>query len=101
MLAGEFDLGAAEAFEACLRRIESRHPQSVVLDLRDLSFIDSTGLRLILDLNSRSRENGFELGIVRGPENVHRVFEITGLGEHLPLVEDAADLADRDDHAEG
>ena len=87
-LQGEFDLAAAEQFERQLKSLEAKKPKLIVIDLRKVRFIDSTGLQQILKADARSRQNGFRLTIVRGPANVHRVFEITGMDKHLSIVDD-------------
>ena len=87
-LRGEFDLAAAERFERELHRAEFDGARQIVIDLRGLSFIDSTGLQMVLKADARARENGFDLTVVRGPENVQRVFQVTGMEEYLPMVDD-------------
>lgn len=59
----------------------------VVLDLRGVTFLDSTGLRLVLELYRRSRADGWDLLIIEGPADVQRVFDVTGLRPLLPLAE--------------
>lgn len=91
-LQGELDLSTTEQLEEELRRVEADAPPELVLDLRGLRFLDSTGLRLIIGADARAREAGRRLVLVRGPETVHRVFTITRLDERLQLVEDPAQL---------
>lgn len=91
-LQGELDLSTTQQLEEELRRVEAASPAAVVLDLRGLRFLDSTGLRLIISADARARQNGRELILVRGPETVHRVFTITRLDERLQLVDDPAQL---------
>jgi anti-sigma B factor antagonist len=86
-LSGEFDLAAEPEFAGQVARIEGDRFRKVVLDLSEVTFIDSTGLRLILGLWERSRERGAELVLVRGPDAVHRVFEVTGLENVVPIVD--------------
>jgi anti-anti-sigma factor len=87
-LRGEFDLGAAATVEQRLSQVEHRHPDTMVLDLRELTFIDSTGLRTILGADARARVEGRRLLLVPGPPNVHRVFRIALLDQRLDFVED-------------
>jgi anti-sigma B factor antagonist len=93
-LAGEFDLACAQDFRERSKAIDNDAFRRVVLDLRKLTFIDSTGLRLIIDLWKRSREKGLEIVVVRGSEAVQRVFKITGMDEVLPMVDARSRLAD-------
>jgi anti-anti-sigma factor len=88
-LQGELDLASTRPLEEELERVEHSRPRVIVLDLRSLTFLDSTGLRVITSADGRAREQGRRLVIVKGPAPVHRVFEITKLDEHLELVEDA------------
>jgi anti-sigma B factor antagonist len=85
-LSGEIDLAAVEAIETELVPLEDRFP-TVILDLRDVTFLDSTGLRAIVSADARARSNGFELKIVRGPEQVQKILYLAGLDKILPLVD--------------
>src|SRR5271165_5509829 len=62
----------------------------LVLDLQQLQFIDSTGLRVILMALERRRERGQELAITPGSEQVQRLLSVTGVAEHLPTIATAA-----------
>ena len=87
VLSGEFDLSSAAQIEDVLKELEERRPDVLVLDLRELSFMDSTGLRVMVSADARARDDSRRLAIVQGPEAVHRVFRITGLDDHLEIVE--------------
>lgn len=56
---------------------------SVVLDLHQLEFIDSTGLRIILLARARCRERGQQLTVTRGSPQVERLLNVTGMTAHL------------------
>jgi anti-sigma B factor antagonist len=85
-LCGEFDLAASEAVETALLPLEARFPM-VILDLRQVTFLDSTGLRAIVSADARSRGDGFELKIVRGSEEVQKLLYLAGLDKILPLID--------------
>jgi anti-anti-sigma factor len=87
-LTGELDISTAQRLEDDLRRVEAERPELIVLDLQELSFMDSTGLRLLITADARAREDGRRLAIVRGNEMVHRVMRLTRLDERLDIVED-------------
>jgi anti-sigma B factor antagonist len=89
-LIGEVDLATVEAIETTLLPLEARFP-TVILDLRGVSFLDSTGLRGIVDADARARKRGIDLKIVRGPENVQKLLYLAGLDRILPLI-DAEEL---------
>ncbi len=91
-LRGELDLSTVEKVEDELRRIEDRADKLLVLDLSGLTFLDSTGLRLMVTADQRARKAGRRLALVRGPDTVHRVFTITKLDERLQMVDDVEEL---------
>jgi anti-anti-sigma factor len=84
-LAGELDLDGAERVTQELLRAEATDARRIILDLSRLRFIDSTGIRLILAADARSRTDGNRLVLIRGPRAVHRVFELTATDERLPF----------------
>lgn len=89
-LTGELDIAGAGRVEQELERIERETPATLVLDLRELAFMDSTGLRVILAADERAREQSRRLVIVRGSETVQRIIEMTRLNERLEIVDDPA-----------
>ena len=84
-LIGELDLDGAPRLEEELRRVESSDADAIVVDLGELQFIDSTGIRLLVMAAERSQEGRFSL--LRGPQQVHRIFEITDLADRLPFAD--------------
>ena len=88
-LRGELDLSTVEKVERELTRVEKAGASFVLLDLSELTFLDSTGLRLIVNADQRARESDRRLTIVKGPAPVQRVFSITKLDERLDMVNDA------------
>jgi len=92
-LSGELDLSTiAQLEQAVASRVDGK-PDLVVLDLRKLVFLDSTGLRLVLRLQEMLHEAGGRLVLVKGPRRVHRVFELTRAVEVLEIVPDPAEIA--------
>ena len=87
---GELDLSTVTKVQDALQRVEATPPPVIVLDLSKLTFLDSTGLRCLVTADRRARESGRRIVIVRGPDAVQRVFEITRLDERLELVDDAS-----------
>ena len=88
-LVGELDLSSVAKVQEELRRIEADAPDTLVVDLSKLTFLDSTGLRCIVTADERARNEGRKIVIVRGPDAVQRVFAITRLEERLEIVDDA------------
>ena len=93
-LNGELDLAGAAALEHELARVESEYDGAVVLDLRGVGFMDSSGLRMIALAAQRAQSLGRRLALVPGSEQVMRVFEITRMHERLDFVEDPQELTD-------
>jgi anti-sigma B factor antagonist len=87
-LSGELDLATASKLEDELKRVEVSEPALILLDLRPLSFMDSSGLRALLAADARAREGGRRLVLIRGDERVQRVLRITRLDERLEIVDD-------------
>jgi anti-anti-sigma factor len=82
---GELDLDTVHRVEAALGRLRDEGCASLVLDLRGLTFMDSTGLRLVIRWDSAARSDGFAFAIVPGEEVVQRVFKLTGMDQHLTV----------------
>jgi anti-anti-sigma factor len=88
IVSGELDLASAEALEASLKQLEASEPDVLVLDLRELEFMDSTGLRTVIAADARARDRGARLVVVRAPDEVDRVFRLTRMDQHLELVDE-------------
>jgi anti-anti-sigma factor len=86
-LVGELDLDGVERVSEHLLRAEETGATQIVLDLTGLQFIDSSGVRLILEADARSRANGSRLRLIRGPAAVQRVFVLSGVEDRLPWDE--------------
>ena len=89
-LRGELDLATVPEAEAALMRLEhDSNPTTIVLDLHELLFMDSTGLRFVLAADARATGSDRRFVVVRGPRNVHRVFLLALLEDRLEFVETA------------
>jgi anti-anti-sigma factor len=77
-LRGELDLASARKIEERFVAIDEQQPSRVMVDLAELAFIDSSGLRVLLLADARARERGYEFVLLPGQEPVQRVFEMTG-----------------------
>ena len=85
---GELDLSTADDLEKRIREIEVTGAPEIVLDLRGITFMDSTGLRLVIAADDRARGDGRSLLLVKGPENVHRVFRVALLDRRLDFIDE-------------
>jgi len=89
---GELDLSGAAVLEVELDRLaEEPDLAAVVLDLRGLEFLDSSGLRLVVLADMKAREARRRFALIRGGDTVHRVFEITRMSERLDFVDEPED----------
>lgn len=86
---GEIDLATVDLVREAVDR-EQQPGEAVVLDLREVAFMDTSGLRYVLELTERGHRQGFGVRLVRGPRAVQRVFEVSGLEPRLPFVDDPA-----------
>lgn len=85
---GELDLSVAKAFEDELRKALSNGTSAVVLDLAQVTFIDSTGLRALIRMAEETRHNGERLRIRRDlSPPVKRLLDLTSCGDHLPFTD--------------
>ncbi len=88
VLRGDLDLYNAPAFDDALVAVEGEKWPTLVLDLRELQFLDSMALRLIMRTQARAKQDGRRLVLVRGPEFIDRVLSLSGLDQHLELVDE-------------
>jgi len=84
-LHGDLDLYSSPALDDALVELEGEKWPLVVLDLRDLEFVDSSGLRLFARTHARAAKDGRRLVLVRGNEVVQRVLALTGLDREIEV----------------
>ena len=80
---GELDVATVGTLRAALDAIEVT--ERLVLDLRGLSFIDSTGMHLVVALHDRAQRDEFQLVVLAPAPPVDRAFRICGLDKVLPF----------------
>jgi anti-anti-sigma factor len=85
-LSGELDVGGTDDAYKQLLALPLTRGAQLVVDLRDVTFLDSTGLRLILRARDHAARHGAGFVLVRGPAQVMRVLEVTGLEEQFDIV---------------
>jgi anti-sigma B factor antagonist len=88
---GELDLDSVHRVDAALDELRGEGRAELVLDLRGVTFIDSTGLRLVIRWDTAARENGFRFAVVPGDEVVQRVFQLTGMDSLVAVAEPPPD----------
>lgn len=82
---GELDLATTPIVDAQLSELVAAGFTSLVLDLRELRFLDSTGVRLLLAWDERCRAEGVDLRLIPGPAPVQRVIDVAGVAHLLPF----------------
>jgi anti-sigma B factor antagonist len=93
VLIGELDLSCTRRFRESISKAVADETDHLVLDLRSVTFVDSTGLAMLLQADNLSREYGFRLHVVRSPtEIVKAVFEASGVNRLLPLCDEPPPL---------
>ena len=86
-LVGEFDLACDDRFQEELGRVLDDETETFILDLRGLEFIDSVGLRMLVQIDALARSDGFDFTVLCGDGQVRSVLMQTGLDGVLPLVD--------------
>jgi anti-anti-sigma factor len=84
---GEVDLSTVGEVRAQIEELKSAGFTRVVLDLREVTFLDSTGLRLMLEEQASSRADGWEFAVIDGSTAVQRLFDVTGLRSMIRFVD--------------
>jgi anti-sigma B factor antagonist len=87
---GELDIAARPQLQELVGGLAFASLARVVVDLRGLEFIDSTGVAFVLDLAKAACEHGTTLAFVRGPQAVQHVFAVTGIDLALTFVDELA-----------
>jgi anti-anti-sigma factor len=86
-LRGELDISTVPQLEQRLREALDGGGRLLVVDLRELEFIDSMGLTLLVRWGRGAQQDGYDLALLRGEPRVHRLFEITGLDSAFTFAE--------------
>ncbi len=91
-MSGELDLASGPELETELDRLGGPETKVVVIDLRQLDFMDSTGLSIIVRAHQRMAGEGCEMGLVKGSQQVQRLLDLTGVADRLRLVDTPEEL---------
>jgi anti-sigma B factor antagonist len=97
-LSGELDLLSAPALGEALDRLFESETECelVIVDLRGLEFIDSTGLHVLIEAHQRLHDAGRRLALVKGSDQIQRLFELTGVTDALTIVDSPDQLFEVD-----
>jgi anti-sigma B factor antagonist len=85
-LHGELDIQHHARVTGAFNRALDRHPAALAADLRGLTFMDSTGVHVLLRIEATCRRQGVRFFIVRGPSSVDRVLSVLGLDRRFEIV---------------
>ena len=88
---GELDLASSAALEEELDRVRDSEGL-VILDLRELDFMDSTGLSVLVKAHQRAEESGGRFGLVRGRPQVQRLLTLTGVASRIEMADTPEEL---------
>ena len=91
-VSGELDLASSPALEEELERVGTSDATFVIVDLRELEFMDSTGLSVLIKAHQRAEDNGQRFAVVRGPQQVQRLLSLTGVADKLTLADTPEEL---------
>ena len=83
---GEVDMATAPDLDTALERVLARDGGSLIVDLRDVSFLDSTGLALLVRHDRNAATGGRHLIVVKGPPHVQQLFAQNSEPHTLPLA---------------
>jgi anti-sigma B factor antagonist len=86
-VSGELDLASTPALEEELEHAFGLQPEIVILDLRGLEFMDSTGLSLLIKAHRSAERSGKRLCLIKGPPQVQRLLTLTGVQERLTVLD--------------
>ena len=89
-LSGELDLANATRLQVELERLEIQADSTVVLDLRAIEFMDSSGLRALLAAQEEIEQRGAECAVTRGSEQVERLLRVTQASQYLQMIDSPA-----------
>lgn len=91
-LSGELDLLSSPVLQRAVDAAAGSDVELIIVDLRQLEFMDSTGLHVIVQAQHRMHENGRRFVLIRGPEVVQRLFDLTGVADALTVIDSPDEL---------
>lgn len=95
---GELDLATVPTLDAQLERLAGEGHRALGVDLSELTFIDSSGLHLLMKWSQRASEEGIDFELIPGRRAVQRVFSLAGVAHLLPFAR--SDLGAEDARAD-
>jgi anti-sigma B factor antagonist len=91
-VSGELDLATSPELERELERSTASAAELLIIDLRKLEFMDSTGLSVLVRAHQKTTQSGKQFALVKGPQQVQRLLSLTGVAERLTVVDTPEEL---------
>lgn len=92
-VSGELDLASSPVLHEEVTRLLSAAEPRIVLDLRQLDFMDSTGVSVLVRAHHAAQATGTELCLVQGRPQVQRLLTLTGVAERFTILKAPGDAA--------
>ncbi len=87
LVRGDMDIATVQQLARAREQVLAERPSRLLLDLREVEFVDSSGPKFLIDTLAISHEDGWRLEIYKPGQRAMRVFEVTGAIEHLPFID--------------
>jgi anti-sigma B factor antagonist len=91
-LNGELDLLSSPRLAQALDEVTRSDSELIIIDLRPLEFMDSTGLHLLIQAQQQAVDAGRRFALIRGGDQVQRLFDLTGVADGLTIVDSPDEL---------
>lgn len=86
-LKGELDLSAVDSVQRAMDTALSERPETLVFDLSQLAFCDSSGIHLVVSSYRHAKEQGTRFIVIRPTGPAWRVFELCHIDDHVPFAD--------------
>jgi anti-anti-sigma factor len=91
-MAGELDLESSATLEEVLGTVDVPEPELLILDLREVEFMDSSGLAVVVKAHQQALDAGQRFGVINGSPQVQRLLALTGMDERMTVVQTPEEL---------
>ena len=91
-VAGELDLATSPTLEQEMERVRDADVDLLIVDLRDLRFMDSTGLHARVKAHKQAHDAGRRFAVVQGGAQIERLLDLTGVGDLLVVAQSPEEL---------
>lgn len=92
-VAGEVDLATVAELERAVKAVLEDGTANLLIDLSHTTFMDSTGLRVLITADKAFKEADRKMAILVGPGPISRLIDVSGMNDLLHVVEDTAELS--------